>query len=570
MAIKFQKQSDKSAHTKKTVIKSWLIVTTVTLLIFSFRVFGNNLNSSFRNIALSTNEPPVLLFPLDTIFAEDSRLNLSHETILDAVYDPDHDDSLLTITITTDSGLVFYWFDQSTDTHKFWANKDIDSCGYFHIRIQDPLDSVFIASFVVDIIPVNDAPVFAEIPDTSAIQDTTFYLSLNPYWSDVDNEVSEMTWVVSAIHSNVSITDTNDSLFCVPPSGFIGWDTLFLTLTDLDGLTDRDTFKVFFQDALPPGFTVGIFQNSVASEHLDIYFFPSESIDSLYSATINGDSTGTELLSDIDPSPFHTHYRIQDSGVHLLRITASDTSGNVGLTEYDFSSSFISKINGGIIYSPDSTVQLIITSESVPSDNYFLCLPYSDNCQTGSEYSKLTPPKKAKDVNEMPFTFVSPKIQLSKKCTIIFHQNSEELQPGIFEWQQQNWVYLKTYSNSSNTQYWAYTDKLGKFALKPNAPETAEQIPNHFSLAQNYPNPFNSETVISFHLPDLHGTSVGAVTQLIVYDILGRKVETILDKSLLPGRYTYHWSSSRLASGIYYYSIRYGQFSETKKMVLVK
>ncbi|MDO9548903.1 MAG: T9SS type A sorting domain-containing protein [Candidatus Marinimicrobia bacterium] len=519
---------------------------------------------------MNTNEPPVLLFPLDTSFAEDSRLNLSHETILDAVYDPDHDDSLLTITITTDSGLVFYWFDRANNTHKFWANKDIDSCGYFHIQVHDPLDSVLIASFVVDIIPVNDAPVLTEIPDTNTVQDSTFYLSLDSYWYDVDNELSEMTWSISAIYSNVSITDTKDSLVCVPPSGFIGWDTLFLTLSDVEGLADRDTFRVFFRDAIPPGFTVGIFQNPVASEHLDIYFFPNECIDSLSSVTINGNNVGTELLTGINPSPFHTHYRLQKSGVQLLRIVASDTSGNIGTTEYVFSSSYISKMNGGIIYSPDSVVQLIIAGESVPADNYLLCLPYTDNSQTGGVYSELTLMKKADDVNEICCTFVSPHTDLTKKCKVIFYQNGGEQQPGIFVWQQPNWVYLKTYSNAENTQYWTYIDKLGKFALKSNAPDIAEKLPNYFSLAQNYPNPFNSEAVISFNLPELPGSSVDAATQIIVYDILGRKVETVIDQSLIPGRYSLRWNGSRLVSGVYFYTIQYGQFNEAKKMVLVK
>jgi len=570
MAIKFQKQCIILALDQKPAYKAGLTLTILLLLGFSLSVFGKNLNDPLRNITLNTNETPVLLFPLDTNFAEDSRLNLSHTTILDAVYDPDHDDSLLTISITTDSGLVFYWFDQAANTHKFWANKDIDSCGYFHIRIQDPLDSVLIASFVVDIIPVNDAPMLAEIPDTSTIQDTTFFLPLNSYWSDVDNELSEMTWSVNALYSDVSITDTNDSLVCIPPSGFIGWDTLFLALTDFDGLTDRDTFRVFFQDAFPPGFTIGIFQNPVTSEHLDLYFFPNESIDSIYSTTINGDSVDTELLTSINPSPFYTHYRMQDNGIHILRITASDTSGNLGATEYNFSSSFISKMNGGIIYSPDSVAQLIITSESIISDNYFLCLPNSDNSPAVGKYSELISPKKANDADELHFTFISPNTQLLKKCKVIFHQNSEEQHLGIFEWQQANWTYLKTYSDANNTQYWAYVGKLGKYALKPHAPEIAETFPNYFSLAQNYPNPFNSETVISFHLPDLPGASVETTAQIIINDLLGRKVATVIDQSLAPGRYSVHWNGSRLASGIYYYVLQYGQFNETKKMVLVK
>jgi len=570
MTVKFSQRPDTSTPSQSSALRIWL--TTVTIMLFSLSIItvGNNLNIPHNNFTINSNEPPVLLFPLDTNFTEDSQLYLSHETILEAVYDPDHDDSLLTITITTDSGQVFYWFDQVGNSHKFWANKDVDSCGYFHIQVQDPLDSILIESFIVDIIPVNDAPVIIEIPDTNTVQDSTFYLPLDSYWSDVDNELSEVTWSISAIYSNVSITDTKDSLMCVPPSGFIGLDTLFLTLTDIEGLADRDTFGLFFCDAYPPGFTIGIFQNPVASEHLDIYFFPNESIDSLYSATINEDSVSTELLSGINPSPFHIHYRLQGNGVQQLRITASDTSGNIGITEYDFSSSYISKTNGGIIYSSDSVVQIIIASESVLADHYILCLPFVDNSQTDEINSELDLMEKTANLHDETYTFVSPYSDLANKCKVIFYRKDGEQQHGIFTWKQQRWVYLKTYSNANNTQYWTYTNELGSFALKPAAPEIAEKLPSHFSLAQNYPNPFNSETVISFNLPELSGSSVDAAALIIVYDILGRKVETVINQPLIPGRYSLRWNGSRLASGAYYYTIRYGQYIETKKMVLVK
>lgn len=92
------------------------------------------------------------------------------------------------------------------------------------------------------------------------------------------------------------------------------------------------------------------------------------------------------------------------------------------------------------------------------------------------------------------------------------------------------------------------------------------EIPNSFSLSQNYPNPFNPVTKIRFAIS---GTSV-AQTLLSVYDILGREVETLVNEQLSPGTYEVDFDASKLTSGVYFYIIKAGEFTETKRMVLVK
>lgn len=91
-------------------------------------------------------------------------------------------------------------------------------------------------------------------------------------------------------------------------------------------------------------------------------------------------------------------------------------------------------------------------------------------------------------------------------------------------------------------------------------------IPNHFSLSQNYPNPFNPVTKIKF---DISGTSASQ-TFLSVYDIMGREVEILVNEMLKPGKYEVDWNAVNYTSGVYYYKITSGDFSETRKMVLVK
>lgn len=94
--------------------------------------------------------------------------------------------------------------------------------------------------------------------------------------------------------------------------------------------------------------------------------------------------------------------------------------------------------------------------------------------------------------------------------------------------------------------------------------ETDQQIPESFELAQNYPNPFNPSSTIKFKLP-----SSGKAT-LIVYNILGQAVQTLVDGFLNRGTYAVQFNGAGLASGVYFYRLQTDNFTQTKKMVLLK
>jgi photosystem II stability/assembly factor-like uncharacterized protein len=100
-------------------------------------------------------------------------------------------------------------------------------------------------------------------------------------------------------------------------------------------------------------------------------------------------------------------------------------------------------------------------------------------------------------------------------------------------------------------------------------------IPDKYFLSQNYPNPFNPTTKIRFTVPHFtKGVQEGVVT-LKVYDILGKEIATLVNEKLGTGEYEItfdarHGGSSRLTSGIYFYRLVCGDFSETKKMLMIK
>lgn len=85
-----------------------------------------------------------------------------------------------------------------------------------------------------------------------------------------------------------------------------------------------------------------------------------------------------------------------------------------------------------------------------------------------------------------------------------------------------------------------------------------------YQLEQNYPNPFNPTTTIGFSLPKAEKVEIE------VYDILGRKVATLLNERQSTGQHQVVFDAKRIGSGIYFYRLRAGSFSETKKMVFVK
>jgi hypothetical protein len=103
----------------------------------------------------------------------------------------------------------------------------------------------------------------------------------------------------------------------------------------------------------------------------------------------------------------------------------------------------------------------------------------------------------------------------------------------------------------------------------PDVEAMAERLPTSYALGQNHPNPFNPTTLIPYALPER------ARVTLEVYDTAGRRVRVIDDGDQEPGYRTLEWDGTNdagvaVASGVYFYRLRAGSFSATRKMVLVR
>ncbi len=128
---------------------------------------------------------------------------------------------------------------------------------------------------------------------------------------------------------------------------------------------------------------------------------------------------------------------------------------------------------------------------------------------------------------------------------------------------------------TGNSNVWAVRDNGGisKYTGEIGIQIISNEVPESYSLYQNYPNPFNPTTKITFAISELHlplkgGDKEGVL--LRIYDALGREVTTLINQQLTPGTYQTEWNASNYPSGLYFYTLTSGDFTETKKMILLK
>jgi glucuronoarabinoxylan endo-1,4-beta-xylanase len=100
--------------------------------------------------------------------------------------------------------------------------------------------------------------------------------------------------------------------------------------------------------------------------------------------------------------------------------------------------------------------------------------------------------------------------------------------------------------------------------LKTSVRVNQDRLPLSFKLEQNYPNPFNPATTIAFQVP------VASHVTLKIYDLLGKEIATLVDEQKSPGKHQAHFDAAGLSAGVYFYRLRAGEFSQTRKLLLVK
>ena len=123
-------------------------------------------------------------------------------------------------------------------------------------------------------------------------------------------------------------------------------------------------------------------------------------------------------------------------------------------------------------------------------------------------------------------------------------------------------------SSFSNSAFFSikflYFDNISLIEIVTSIVDETDFIKTDYILYNNYPNPFNPTTNISFNIAE------SGYTTLKIYDILGNEISTLIKKELVAGKYDVDFDAGNLPSGIYFYQLQTPNFTQTKKMILLK
>lgn len=123
---------------------------------------------------------------------------------------------------------------------------------------------------------------------------------------------------------------------------------------------------------------------------------------------------------------------------------------------------------------------------------------------------------------------------------------------------------VQVYTNVAVDKFYKAIEGQGLTEIIIGIRKTGTGVPQTFNLYQNYPNPFNPVTTINYDIP------VTDFVRLAVYDILGKEVSVLVNEKQSAGKYKINWDASNYPSGVYFYTLRAGGFTQSKKMILIK
>ncbi|HEX9657890.1 MAG TPA: choice-of-anchor J domain-containing protein [Bacteroidota bacterium] len=126
------------------------------------------------------------------------------------------------------------------------------------------------------------------------------------------------------------------------------------------------------------------------------------------------------------------------------------------------------------------------------------------------------------------------------------------------------WIGFRYNVDVANSGFFVFLDDVSVGNSTVSVQQDGFELPAQFRLEQNYPNPFNPSTNIRYSIPER------TFVTLQVYDMLGRKVATLVNEQQAAGTYRADFNASTLANGAYMYSLHAGEYSSVKKMVVLK
>jgi len=467
----------------------------------------------------------------------------------DYVDDPDNADADISWTVSGQSALTINYDEINRTVTVSVPDSNWNGSETLVFTAADPAGLTDADSAVFTVTPVNDAPVMTQIPAQNIYEGEQFpVILLDDFVSDVDDSTNTLIWEVTGNTELIVTVDSNRVLQVLPPSeDWNGSETLLFTVSDPQGLSDssRTEFTVTaVNDA--PQFTAQV----------PAIFFAED--DSLHYAK----AAWWPFVEDKDNAD-STLILTAFTGKHVTVRQTTDSCMFKAPQNWFGVDTLLLTVSDGELF--DSTY-FVVDVKAVNDAPVISNLPEQITFENDSNYV-LTMKNFAGDVDTpdslLSWSFVADNDSLLMQ----YDAQSTELTlsaPGF----KGDVTLICTVRDDSSasavdtiTVHVDWATGIGD--------DLAATLPDKFSLGQNYPNPFNPSTHIGYALPKT------ARVQLIIYNVLGQKVRTLVDKQQSAGRYQMQWrglddAGRQVASGVYIYLIRAGAFVKAHKMILMR
>ncbi len=224
-------------------------------------------------------------------------------------------------------------------------------------------------------------------------------------------------------------------------------------------------------------------------------------------------------------------------------------------------------------YNAETAADIISYFESLPSSaakehKLLLANLYLMSQRDGLVQDGITKAKKVNDdlVSGNKNTALAEKAKLNKFYIALYNENDPESAVTILS-DALSTPALSTDMELSDAQAALINYINPKTGEKPGARLLAkiqEPLPTTYGIDQNFPNPFNPSTTINYQLPE------NSHVVIKIYDLLGRDVRTLVNEDKPAGKYSVEFTASKLSSGIYFYTLRAGDYTAVKKMIVMK
>ena len=319
-----------------------------------------------------------------------------------------------------------------------------------------------------------------------------------------------------------------------------------------------------------PELHAGFVQHSIFNDELNIYLLGNSQFDSENTNVYVTNNNEVQYLT-LNPlvsnnSTLLANYKLKNAGSLDIRVSGSYLYSTIPYdTTFNYNVGYADLTKPLITSSRDNIYQIQLPEQSFDKETYivvgkngFISDSSIDLENILSEVYTVGPIQK--DLN-VP-------AQISFELSDV---NIEDVSIGF--WDGESWRELQTTISGNKKSLRAVSSALGHFALikkGSTAPLSISEealIPTEYALSQNYPNPFNPETRISYDIINSGNVSIN------IFDILGRKITTLVNEYKAPGRYNVIWkgndaNGNPVGSGVYLYQLKSGSYSKTKKMVL--